>query len=346
MLCPAARRAGLLSAGAAGVLVGALAARFGWQFFFWTDAHGFWRIARQLSGAGLGPGEDAYRYGRMFYPLTGLLLAGGNRAWLQWSLPAVNCLAFGASAACGVELAVRHGRPVRHGLLVLVVPGLWLCLLVAWSEALLIALLLGFVVFHDARRNALAAVCLALAILTKESAALILVPFGVAALLGRDRKAFLVRAAAGVPALLWWSWTRVRLGEWPFLATTLSRSRAVGPPFDGFADLLRGDVTAIHVIEIGLVLAVAIGGIGFWLRHPSSVVAGAAAISCAFALCLGHNVLMYPGDTLRVLSPTLALLFAAVMVNGRARVPGADEPPAIAPTTDLPAGAAGAVHHG
>jgi hypothetical protein len=325
MFGPEARRAGLVSAGGAGMLVGSLAALFGWDNFFFADGISFLMIARQLSGHGLGSGDDAYRYGRMLYPFAGLLLAGGHRAWLVWTLPVVNCLAFGAAVSCCVELAVRHGRSVRHGLLILAVPALWMCLVVAWSEALLIALLLGFVLCHEERRDVPAAACLALAILTKETAALVLVPFGVAALLRRDLRLVVIRAAAGVPAVMWWSWTRIRLGAWPFLAETPSRTLAVGSPLVGITDLWRSGVTAIHVTEIALVGFVALTAIGIWIRRPSSVVGGAAAISGAFSLCLGPNVLNTPGDTLRVLSPTLALLLAARIVDTRAGVPVPDE---------------------
>ena len=334
MFGPEARRAGLLSAGGAGIVVGLVAARFGWDSFIRADAKSFVLVASHLSGDGLDARDSAYRYGRPLYSIAGLLLAGGRQAWLPWSLPVVNCLAFGAAVSGAVELAVRHGRSMRQGLLILAVPAMWMCLAVAWSEALLIALLLGFVLFHEERRDVPAATCLALAILTRETAALVLVPFCLAALLRRDWKGLAVRTAAGVPAVLWWSWTRIRLDVWPFLAESPSRSLAIGPPFAGIVGLLRADdLTAIHVTGIVLVLAIALNAIRIGFRQPSSVVGGAAAISGAFLLCVGPSVLNYPGDTMRVLSPALALLLAARIVDAHAGVP---EPEPDEPTLTSP----------
>jgi hypothetical protein len=318
MFGPTARRAGLLSAGVAAIVVGLLAARFGWDNFIRGDGRSFVNIAGNLSGDGLGSGDGAYRYGRILYPLAGLLLAGGNRAWLQWSLPVVNCLALGAAVMCSVELAVRRGSSMRRGLIMLAVPAMWMCLLVAWSEALLVALLLGFVVCHEDRRDLAAAACLALAILTKETAALLLVPFVVEAMRRRDRRALAVRTAAAVPAFLWWSWTRVQLGAWPFLADSPSRARAVGPPFAGIVELVHDNgVNAIHVAEIIMIVAVVGSAVWIWVQQPASVVAGSAAISGAFLLCLGPNVLSYSADTLRLLSPTVALILATRIIGDR-----------------------------
>src|SRR5436305_12731703 len=122
----------------AAVVAGMTAIRFGEKTFFRADGTSFLMIARNLSGRGLGAGDDAYRYGRMLYPLAGFVLAGGHKAWLLWTLPLVNCLAFGAAVAFSVELVARQRRPLPHALAILAVPALWLCLAVAWSECLLI----------------------------------------------------------------------------------------------------------------------------------------------------------------------------------------------------------------
>lgn len=315
---PAARRLGIASAASAAVLVGALAARFGWDNFFRADGISFLMVARHITGDTLGAGDNAYRYGRVFYPFAGLVVAGGHEVWLRWSLPLVNCLAFGASVAFAGELAASSQRAVRHGLIVLAIPALWFCLGVAWSESLLVALLLGFAVCHIQGREVPAAGCLALAVLTKETAALALVPLCLDALRRRDWRALAVRTTAGLVPVMWWTWTRVRLGEWPFLASTPSRTEAVTFPLGGLVDLVRIDgVTTASSIEIALVIGVAVAGVVLWARRPCSVLAGSAALMGVFALFLGVHVLIFFGDTLRVLSPALAMVYAAAVTQSR-----------------------------
>jgi hypothetical protein len=312
VLRPAAWRSGLVSAAGAAAVAGLVAARFGEKIFFRADGISFLMIARNLSGHGLGAGDDAYRYGRMLYPLAGLVLAGGHKAWLLWTLPLVNCLAFGATVAFSVELVARQRRPVSHGLAILAVPALWLCLAVAWSECLLIALLLAFVVCHQQRRHTAAAVCLALAVLTKESAALLLLPLAFDALRKRDWKALAGHTLTALPAGAWWTWTRIHLGAWPFLAATPSRTLAIAPPFVGMVELIRLDgATPFNLAEITVVLATAGAAVGLWWRRRDAIVPAAAAVTAAFALCFGFHVLHFAGDTLRVLSPALALTLAA-----------------------------------
>jgi hypothetical protein len=120
-----------------------------------------------------------------------------------------------------------------------------------------------------------------------------------------------IRAAAVLPAAAWWTWTRLRLGEWPFLASTSCRTLAVSPPFVGPVQLLRDGVTPSRISEVALVLTVAGAGAAVWLRRPSSPVAGSAAVMAAFTLCFGFHVLDFWGDTLRVMSPALALVVVA-----------------------------------
>ncbi|MDQ1395388.1 MAG: hypothetical protein QOG64_647, partial [Acidimicrobiaceae bacterium] len=125
-----ARRLGLVACLGALVLVVGRAAVSGWHTFIRADGISFVMVAHHLTGEGLAAGDNAYRYGRVLYPLLGWLLAGGRSGWLLWSLPVVNCVAFGLSVALAGERAMRCGRPLRHGLVVLAVPALWLCLMV------------------------------------------------------------------------------------------------------------------------------------------------------------------------------------------------------------------------
>ena len=317
MIRPSARRLGLAGAALAAALVIVLAAASpdGWRHFIRADGISFLDVARNLSGRGYSAGDNAYRYGRMFYPLVAFALALGHRSWLLMALPLVNCLALGVSIAVACELAARSGRSVRAGLVVLGVPALWLCLLIAWCESLLIALLLGFVLCLRNRRSVAASVLLACAVLTKETAALVVVPLVIDALWRRDRRSLVVRAGALVPAALWWTWVWLRVGEWPFLATTPSRTLAIAPPFVGLVQLVGDGVTSSRVCEVVLVLTVAFVGAAVWWRRPSSLVAASAAVMAAFSLCFGFHVLDFWGDTLRVLSPALAMVVVAVLTG-------------------------------
>jgi hypothetical protein len=106
---------------------------------------------------------------------------------------------------------------------------------------------------------------------------------------------------------------RVRIGQFPFLADTISRTNAMGPPGAGIRYALA-EHTPDHVSVVSLVL-VTIGlcciGAFAGRRWP---IGGLAAALAVLVACLGDNALRYSEETLRLLifPIVVALLCIAV----------------------------------
>jgi hypothetical protein len=97
---------------------------FDGQFYFFIAEDPFLR--NPLTPPAL---DNTLRYRRILYPLLAWVVSLGHRAWLPYSLMAVNVAACtGVVAACGLA-ARRAGRSPYTALAVAIYPGLWIPLL-------------------------------------------------------------------------------------------------------------------------------------------------------------------------------------------------------------------------
>ncbi len=116
----------------------------------------------------------AYRAQRILYPLlTWALSLGGRPALVPVMLVAVNLAAIVAIGWLAATLAQRQGAQPIWGLLLAMYPGLLLSLARDLAEPLAIALALAALLFVRDRRWGWAATALSLAVLTRETTALI-----------------------------------------------------------------------------------------------------------------------------------------------------------------------------
>jgi len=296
-----------------------LALHWGWHHFIRFDAAYFHVVAHDLDASEAVAGDSAYRYGRIGLPVLARVLAVGStgRA-LEVSQTIVTPVAFGLVVGLACAIASRRAGRWTTGLVVLATPGLWLAFRAAWSDTLLIALVLTSIWAAVAQRNAICVAALAAAVLTKEVGAIALVPAVVAAISDGDRRAAVWRASAIVPAASWWAWVRLQSGEWPFLADEQARTNAVDPPFVAIVEALRGQGGDELAALVALILGIA--GLALLVSHPREPLAWSAGIWGAMTLCLGDNVLRYPGDALRVMGPAMCIiLLTARSVGHRAR---------------------------
>lgn len=295
-------------------LVVGLALWGGWSRFISYDALHFHSVARDLDASGARPGQSAFRYGRVGLPVVTYVLAFGRPGALEATQALTTGLAFGVVVGSAASVAARLRDHARAGLAVLIVPGLWVGFLYAWADTLLAAFVLLSIAATLADRTRLCVVAIASAALTKELGAVCAVPAIVNALLSRNWRGAVARAFGLAPALLWWAWIRARSGEWPFLAHEPSRSRAISAPF---VDVLRA-IGGGRGDRGAAIIALVVGVVGIsmcvWHRlHPLAVSAGVWGLS---AVSIGDNVLAYPGDTLRVLTPSMCVVVLAVHLAG------------------------------
>jgi hypothetical protein len=117
----------------------------------------------------------AYRYQRLLYPLLARLLAWGQPALIPWTLVLINFIALVAGTALVERWLVAHEVSRWYAL----VYGLWIGLVTSTrvdvSEPLCYALVVGAMLADNRGRRWLAALCLALALLAKETAVLFVV---------------------------------------------------------------------------------------------------------------------------------------------------------------------------
>jgi hypothetical protein len=304
-------------AGAAGlVLTLSLAAHWGWSHFIRFDAAYFHVVAQDLDASDAVAGDAAYRYGRIGLPaLARLLAAGSTGRALEVSQTVVTPVAFGLVVGLACAIAGRRAGRWTTGLVVLASPGLWLAFRAAWSDTLLTALVLASIWAAIAQRNALCVAALAAAVLTKEVGAIAIIPAIVTALSVGDRRAAIWRAAAIAPAAAWWAWVRLQSGEWPFLADEPARTNAIDPPFVAIVEALRGQGGDELAAIVALILGIA--GLSLLLSHRREPLAWSAGVWGAMTLCLGDNVLRYPGDALRVMGPAMCITLLAARTASR-----------------------------
>jgi hypothetical protein len=223
------------------------------------------------------------------------------------------------AAAVAAAFGLRRGRSGWEGLFVALNVGLISAAAHDLAEPLAAALLLGALTSLAGGRRSLTWICLALLPLAKEP----LLAVSVAVVgweLGqhRVRRAGLY-ATAAIPALLWWTYTRVHLGAW-----FTSGDTALGLPLAGWWHTLfgvnvrrehaRGVAVAILVSMIVVIALTAVRAIR--RRGPIDLVYLALA---AIAACLAPNATLAFTTALR---NTAFLIVLIPFVIAAPRLPG------------------------
>lgn len=215
----------------------------------------------------------AYRAQRILYPLlTWALSLGGRPALVPWMLVAINLAAIVAIGALGAKLAQRLGAAPLWGVTLAFYPGLLVSLMGDLAEPLAMACALGGLLCALDRRWGWTALLLSLAVLARETTALLAIALLVAALLARltslrliERERWRGAALAGLaPLLVALSWQAVLLAHWGKLGLVAAGSNNLGLPLLG---LLEGVVAwhvlwppltqALHAVELLYLLALA-----------------------------------------------------------------------------------------
>jgi hypothetical protein len=256
----------------------------------------------------------AYRYGRILLPLTGWVLGLGQTFAVKWTLALAFAASFGAWVAFAAEHLRRGNRSPRIALWVFGTPWalLWLAVPGIVSEPMAGALVLLSYLYARERRDTGARVAAAFAILARELMLVAFVPLAWRA--WKERRWAGVRdwALVLVPYLLWCTWVRFRIGQFPFLDPATSRRNALAAPFTGWyrtmvGPLDNGQGLAVLIAAVTIVAVALVARRGHWL-YP--VTHGAVALA-ALSLCYGVAVYAFPGEAYRVMAPTQMLLIIA-----------------------------------
>ena len=259
------------------------------------------------------PGEAAYRYGRIGMPFAAWLLALGHPAAVTWSLVGLHHAAFIALPLLSTTLLEQYGAPAIGGAVVLAIPGLLAIYDRPYAEVVLVALLLATVLAVTTRRVRWAWCLLALAILTKETAAIAIAPMVWYSLRNRRPREAAAWCSALVPYLAWACWVRIRVGDFPVPGTDRVEKRALSFPGGGLRVVLR-DKSSSAEIAFLVLATVAVAIAGAWLARPS-LLSGYALTFGLFAACAGPSTLRFSGETLRLLSVPQAFVTLSIIVG-------------------------------
>jgi len=243
--------------------------------------------------------EVPYRYGRIGLPLLGWVAALGRPGLVPWSLVVIHLAAIAAVPGLAAVLADEYKAPPVAGAIVLLSPVLFIREIV-YAEPLLISLVLLAYILESRNSPRSALVVFAAAILVKEIAVLALIPWVWRAAKRHDLGKALAYAGTVLPYAAWCVWLRVRVGEFPFLAHTVSRTQALTWPGVGmhrvFSERTPHHVAVISIVLVTFVLCVV--GAFVARRFPIGMFTGALAV---LTVCLGENALRFPEETLRLL---------------------------------------------
>jgi hypothetical protein len=304
---------GALGMAAAVAVMGVNLATHGQGWFFRNDAEFFWVVARDPWGRGqmfrpvAAVTGNAYRFGRPLFPVMAWALALGRPGAVRWTMMAVDALAFGTMVGLAGELLARRGKPAINAIAILVLPSVWWAVILTISEPVVLSLILLVFLLHLAGRRNAVLVTAAFLLLARESAGLALVPLVVDDLRRRGWRSAGPWAITAVPLLAWWTWVRVRVGEWPFLDRSESRRLALDLPLRGYFHV-RGGVHAGHIVAFALVAMTVSVSVWAWRARPWPPVSGAAALFGLLLLVLGPNATRFPGEVLRLMMPAQVLV--------------------------------------
>jgi hypothetical protein len=266
--------------------------------------------------------KASYRYGHPLYGWLGWLFTAGWARAAPAALAAIGLVSMFVAAAIAATLGLRRGRSGWEGLFVALNFGLISAAAHDLAEPLAAALLLGALASLVGCRPLLAWICLALLPLAKES--LLVVSVAVVAWeLGQHRVRCSGRyATTAVPALLWWTYTRVHLGAW-----FTTGDSALGLPLVGWWHTLFGiNVRQEHArsvavgILVSMIIVIALAAVRA-IRRRGPVDLSYVALA-AIAACLAPNATLAFTTALRntaLLIVLIPFVIAAPQLPGTVR---------------------------
>lgn len=254
--------------------------------------------------------NPAYRYGRIGYPGLGYLLGVGQARLIPYALVVLNGLGLAGLATLGAIQWPRLPLSPRprpwHGLLPLVVPGLWISLGLSTADLLAAMLLVASLLALQHNRDWLAVLGLGLCCLVRETFGATVLLLGVFLFLRQRQRTALRLQLSLIPVLLWQGWVRLTVEQGtsgvsesltlPFLGliSTLGALPAAGL---STTTLFQGYCLALLLLAAGLVV------LETWRTWPNPDLFHVAVLPKVALLMLGSaQIFEYYGGYLRVYS--------------------------------------------
>ena len=232
------------------------------------------------------------RYGRIGLPGMIYLTSAGQPPAMAYAQAIIIILSAGFAGAATASLFPNSG-PIGS-LLPFIAPGFTLSLVGGYAEVVAVALALWAAIFVLRERFVLATALLAVALLTREDAGVVLIGLTVWLLLKRKPKPAFVLWVSVVPLGVWYLIVKARYGHIPLFDPFLKVGTRT--PFVAvWHSLVSGSKASILTAAIHVLLATA--AFLFWRRSILGAIAAASALQ---VLTSGVLAWQYVGDAIRV----------------------------------------------
>jgi hypothetical protein len=261
--------------------------------------------------------KASYRYGHPLFGWLGWLFSAGRARAVPAALAALGFASLFVAAAGAAALGVGRGTDGWEGLFVALNPGLIGSATHDLGEPLAAALMVGAIASYAGGRRAPTWVCLALLPLSKEPLLVVCLAVVAWELVRHRRRRAAVFATAVIPALLWWTYTRVQLGAW-----FTSGDSALGLPLAGWSSTLL-DRRGGEARGVGVVILVSLVGLLAFASLRAVRRRGLVELSylalVALAACLAPNATLEFSTALRN-TAFLVVLLPFVVASRRIEV--------------------------
>jgi len=215
-------------------------------------------LSAQESVAGVHFDYPVYRAQRILYPMFAYLVSGGRSSAVPWSMIVVNLLAAGAIGGLAALIFERYqATSVLMAVAIVLYPGFLLTMSRDLTELVEIALILGGIALILMRRDRLAVVIFAVAVLAKEMA--LIVPIAVLVHRAITRRLKVSDALFLVPAAVFVGWKLYLFHLW-HLPPSLGTDGHFSLPFAGMWQCIRSVAAAprgqtLLIIELLAIVA-------------------------------------------------------------------------------------------
>jgi hypothetical protein len=230
------------------------------------DGEFFYRLAVDplvLRDIGIALDTPSYRQQRIVYPLLAAGVSLGQQAWVPWGLVVVNVLGLGVLGALAGRYALDLGRPAWWGVALPLYVGFTFTLARDLSEIVQACAIVATVLALHRQQRTWAAIWMALAVLTRETAVVLAVVLLLTAgcdWLTLSRHRLTAAGWAGLAGLCCYVAVQVLLWLRWGVAPTLAGSANLAVPFSGPLQYLStvGSLGWIEVAWFGGLVAVAL----------------------------------------------------------------------------------------
>ena len=268
------------------------------------------------------------RYGRIGMPAAAWLLAGGKPHEVRLTHPIVVILATGFTAAAAAALFPFAG-PLA-AMLPFLAPGFPLSVAGGYGEVTAVAAALWGLYFALRERWWPAAALLSYAILSKETAGIVLIGVCIWCLLQRRFRGLVIMATSLVPVLAWWGYVAVRYGHIPILdpyLTVTTDTTDLGIPGRALLHSLLHPISTEALVMTLITIALAIVLLALMRRSAFGIIGAPSIIQLFGAAPFAWKFI---GDAARLFTFLQLFVVFAIVASARRRwvIPEALAPPA------------------